>query len=244
MCHKCTLNIYTKKFCRLVSSFFTFESLFSFSLSSLLQTTMTKGRKDTAEPSGSDGKKDVKKEKKPKDKQRDESPDYKWVNSLARKLLHDDIVGRRIPLEDDGSMTTEEIFHQRPEYTASGWKRFPKRLQALRQQIKREETRATKDEAYFQNYISNHPPSETTGKGYIEWEGSQAQVLLNTDIDNGLHTTMKPKELWKLHDEYQEFPLKVFADHIKQEVGTRKYKHTLKERGRKKGLPLPNKKKN
>ena len=34
--------------------------------------------------------------------------------------------------------------------------------------------------------------------------------------------------------EYKEFPLRVFTDHIKQELNTRKYYHMLKVKGKKK----------
>ena len=43
-----------------------------------------------------------------------------------------------------------------------------------------------------------------------------------------------PKVLWESRPEYGEYPLRVFADHIKQELGTRQYYHTVKTKGKKK----------
>ena len=38
------------------------------------------------------------------------------------------------------------------------------------------------------------------------------------DLDEGLHETMLPRELHKLHAEYAAWPLEVFRNHIHQEL--------------------------
>jgi hypothetical protein len=53
------------------------------------------------------------------------------------------------------------------------------------------------------------------------------------DIDSNLHVTLGKKELYGMHPEYyEEFPLAVFRDKIKQEVRTAKYHHTVKVKGK------------
>ena len=56
-------------------------------------------------------------------------------------------------------------------------------------------------------------------KGYIQWQGSESQRLLKNDIQNGLHETQTPLDLWMSRAEYHDiFPLKVFRDKICQEL--------------------------
>eukprot|EP00957_Ditylum_brightwellii_P078068 5934855-Ditylum_brightwellii.AAC.1 len=51
-----------------------------------------------------------------------------------------------------------------------------------------------------------------------QWNGSKAQELLKKDIKLERHKSMKPKSLWQLCPEYQEFDSKTFRKHIYQEM--------------------------
>jgi hypothetical protein len=53
--------------------------------------------------------------------------------------------------------------------------------------------------------------------GEVEWDGSAAQIQLGKDMDERLHTTMKPSQLHASNEEYKKFPLQVFWKHIYQE---------------------------
>ena len=69
---------------------------------------------------------------------------------------------------------------------------------------------------------------EVSAHGYIEWEGSKAQWKLKKDSDNDKHLQMSKLDLWSSRDCYHmELPLKVFRDHVYQEIRTRKYMYTL-----------------
>ena len=46
-------------------------------------------------------------------------------------------------------------------------------------------------------------------------------VLVKLDINEGLHEHLTPSELYQSREEYQEFPLQVFRNHIYQEVDSR-----------------------
>jgi len=69
------------------------------------------------------------------------------------------------------------------------------------------------------------PRAATDPRGsYPRWDGSKAQRLLKLDIDSGEHKKMKPEKLHATRTEYQDFPLKVFRDHINQETKSRREK--------------------
>jgi hypothetical protein len=94
----------------------------------------------------------------------------------------------------------------------------------------------------FQKYVENHPVSYYSRKGYIEWQGSQSQKLALKDLEEGVHDlSIKggPKKnggyraFYNARPEYYaEFEFKDFCDKIRQEIKTKKYKHTLKVKGK------------
>ncbi len=63
-----------------------------------------------------------------------------------------------------------------------------------------------------------YPRNEITKRGYPFWDTHKAKVLLTEDVKNHLHKTMRPKELYYLRAEYQDFPLSCFRKHIYQEA--------------------------
>jgi hypothetical protein len=79
-------------------------------------------------------------------------------------------------------------------------------------------------------------------KGYIQWQGSESQKLFKNDVKTGVWAKYTkdnyPKnhkmEFWLTRPEYYDaFPLHVFCDKMRQEIGTAKYLYTLKARGKK-----------
>ena len=155
-------------------------------------------------------------------------PEISWLDSQARALLMQDIIDGVVPPEPDNSMPTQTIFTSRPEYASYGYANFSSRLSSLRKIVARDKTRADDDLEAFLKYKANNIIHTHNARGYPEWDGSDAQKQLKEDISNGLHDEMQPIELWCFREEYDDFPLKVFRDHIYQEVRTRKFYHTLK----------------
>jgi hypothetical protein len=68
------------------------------------------------------------------------------------------------------------------------------------------------------------PVAATTPQGYPRWDGSDAQRLLRHDIDKKRNEEYTPSQLRDKRPEYQAFPLKVFRDHIQQELRSRREK--------------------
>jgi hypothetical protein len=70
-------------------------------------------------------------------------------------------------------------------------------------------------------------------KGYMQWQGSDAQKPAIEEIKQGLHESMAKIDLWQERNVYYEnFPLKEWRDKLNQEIGTAKYLHTLRVRGK------------
>ena len=42
--------------------------------------------------------------------------------------------------------------------------------------------------------------------------------MLETDIANGLHKVRKPRQIWKIWDEYKVFPKAVFVKRVHHEI--------------------------
>ncbi|CAB9509955.1 hypothetical protein SEMRO_412_G137850.1 [Seminavis robusta] len=127
-------------------------------------------------------------------------------------------------------MMPADVFVMRPEFAEYGKSRFGPNLRNLQKAIARDYNRMSKDCEYFGNDMSvlleqrkDNPPIKRS------WHTSEAKTLLQEDIDNGVHlsidpetgTKIEPKAIYQLRPEYREFSLKVFRNHIYQEVKRR-----------------------
>jgi hypothetical protein len=160
----------------------------------------------------------------------------KWRKSEAKKIVYNALMDGVIPLKDTSFkvMSLEYVYSIDPEFALYDFKKFKDRVNRIRKKILELDKRAEDDLAAFKNYKDNHEPSILSHKGYVQWQGSSAQEFLWEDLDAYIKDPgMKPKDLWQTCPEHRkEFPLKTFADKIKQEIRTAKYLHTLKERGK------------
>jgi hypothetical protein len=156
----------------------------------------------------------------------------KWKKSKARRLLYKDIVEGEVPpdaTDADGRSTMQlsDIYLMHEEFAEYDYEKFSSRLSSLRKIIKDADNRAQADQEAFENFKNNHPVSLYSHKGYIQWQGSEAQELLLQDMEEKLHETLGKKELYGSRREYyEEFSLSVFRDKIYQEQRTAKYIHT------------------
>jgi hypothetical protein len=165
------------------------------------------------------------KNKKESNKANFQEPKITWKKSDAKWLLYKDVMDGLVPLEatnhDNGQSTMQlrEIYIMRPEYSHYLYAIFSSRLSSLRKTIKVANIRAKDGEEAFKNYKQNHGLSEFSHRGYIQWKGSEAQELLEEDMEAGLHKRLEKKELWGSRPEYYEsFPLTAFRDKIHQEI--------------------------
>ena len=157
----------------------------------------------------------------------------KWRKSNARKLLERDIRDRTVPAIEPQGGDWEHIYMMHSEYAWYDDKKFEKRLKDLRKEAAESSTRARDDEAAFHSYVTLHPSTTFSYKGYDHWQGSEAQKVIWDDIDAGKHKSMRKQDLYGLRREYYEyFPLAVIRDNLRQEIKTEKYRHTLQVHGK------------
>lgn len=165
-------------------------------------------------------------------------PKPKWGKSKARKLLYKDIFDGTVPIkakDDKGKFTAKlaDIYNSREEFKQYHYSKFSSRLGALRKTVADKLKRKALDQEAYDRYLSNHEVALFSHKGYIQWQGSDAQALALEHMEQNLHNTTK----WAIwHGDYAEFygnfPLKEFKDKIRQEIRTAKYLHTLEVRGK------------
>ena len=164
-------------------------------------------------------------------------PKIKWKKSQAKQVLYQCIMDGTVPEEAKDSngrstMAIRDIYLLHEEFAKYEYDKFSSRLRALQTKIKELNNRAEDDLQAFEIYKENHTPSLYSHKGYIQWQGSNAQELLWIDMEAGKHKVMKPKALWESRQAYlDEFPLYAFRSKLEQEIRTAKYVHTIKERG-------------
>ena len=158
----------------------------------------------------------------------------KWGKSAARKLLLQDLRRGRIPLEPTEAEDLEAIFIMRPEYCEFDFEKFNGRLSDLRELVLKEQSHADSDQVAFQRFVHNHPTISLFSRlGTIQWQGSPAQKLLRQDLKEDRHKNMSTRDLYGSRPEfYNEFPIKMFRDCLRQEIKTAKYLHTLKVKGK------------
>jgi len=114
---------------------------------------------------------------------------------------------------------------------------FTNRLRSVKNDHDKKDTRADQDLQSFNNFMANHPTPAVNSRGEPRWQGSEAERQLKEDIKNQYHVGKKPKDLWEdaERQSYKNYPLKVFRDHIYQEVRLRKWLAFTKAKLREKG---------
>jgi hypothetical protein len=136
----------------------------------------------------------------------------KWQYSDAKKQLERDILDGKT----DGK-TPKQVCETHAEYKQYESKNFYPNFKRLKKTLQGLQDRADEDEAAFLhdealNLRANNKP-------YPRWGGTIAERLLKIDIDAGKNK--KPRELQATRPEYSPYPLKVFRDHVQQELRAR-----------------------
>ena len=143
----------------------------------------------------------------------------KWIHSDAKTMLRDDIIHGVV----DAQMTPMAVYQMREEYAAFKYENFRNNLKSLRNAVATSIDRMEIDSLFFGHdksiMINARTSKPRTSPLWIE--SLLAPISLKQDVDEGLHNHLTPAELYASREEYQDFPLKVFRNHIYQEVDTR-----------------------
>ena len=158
----------------------------------------------------------------PKQQKKSESKQV-WKYSEAKKVLVAGLTNGDIPLDAE-EMPAEIVYQQHPEFASFTLKHFTERLKYNRQSIAAKKKRANAEMEAFLHDQAIHPTQPYNQFGRPRWEGSDAERSLRLDMDQGMHLTMKPMQLYYTRPEYhQVFTLEEFRKHIDQERRGRRY---------------------
>ena len=162
-------------------------------------------------------------------------PKKKWRYSIAKKLLLKDIKDKKIMFGDDDKplMPLEDIYCMHEQYAEYKFEKFEDRVEAARKKDVELNDRAEKDAKALEAFMEHNEVSHFTSRGFIQWQGSEAQELLLEDIAEKMHITMGYKRLFLERFAYWgNFEYDDFKEKIKQEIKTAKKVHTFEVRGK------------
>jgi len=147
-----------------------------------------------------------------------------YQDSKARARLHDCLRTGKIPL-DAKEMGSEEAFKLYPEFKDfDGERLFSSRLSSARRAHRKLHHHSTEEAEMLRKDRLVCPRPTHTGHGEPQWEGSEAQRLLDQDMKDGTYKQYtSPTEFWQSRNEYHKvFTRDTFRKHIHQ------YKHYVK----------------
>jgi hypothetical protein len=151
-------------------------------------------------------------------KKKDDFVDWRddWRNCRAKKQLVKDLERGKIPVLTT-AMSAAEAHGLRALYQEVEFSKFKRNFEALRKSIRDQKARSTQDSEGLARDRQLHPV-QPVEQGRTRWDGSAAQARLRSDMEENLHVTMKPKDLWLSRTDYCEsFDLQTFRNHIYKE---------------------------
>ena len=173
-------------------------------------------------------------------------PKLDWANSAAKAFLKKGFKDGLIPTNysDTGMGGPRKVWDdlcanhaafRGMEYDSE----FTSHLRSVRIDFQRKCKRAEIDKDAFDNFRKNHPRPTHDHKGVPLWHGSKAEEYLKADIEADLHEGKLPQDLWESRPEHKVYDLKVFRDHIYQELRLEKLYNYLEFEASKKRKVLP-----
>ena len=151
-----------------------------------------------------------------------------WKDSAAKALLE-----KMVASGDINGLKPAEVYKLKPEFAETSKRLFGGRLRSVRSQVKKAMTASQSDKIAYDHDQTLYPPPEVNHRGEPRWNGSRAQEQLREDIDAGLHETMTPYDFWQSDEAYQDYTPKVFRKHVHQEIKTRKFYNSRKDKAHK-----------
>ena len=141
-----------------------------------------------------------------------------WLNSKAKHILRKMIISGTVT----GNHEPEDVFKLCDLFQSYPFPNFKTNLANLIDAVAKDYDRLQLDlEAFGHDQTlkdelraANPPPPPKCPN----WHQHEARHLLAKDVEKGRHEDKAPLKLWMERNEYQEFPLDVFRNHIYQEV--------------------------
>jgi hypothetical protein len=153
-------------------------------------------------------------------------PNVNWRDGIQRMILLYDLQQGILPVDAE-EVTAEEaffdVYRHMNEFAQVPFRQFSDRLRDHRVQVQRMFNRSSQEEIALDHDWRLHPRQTHNHRGEPVFDMSEAKEKLRTDVENNVHTTMKPGELQKRFPEYAPFKKNTFKHRIYQEVRRKKF---------------------
>ena len=151
-----------------------------------------------------------------------------WWNSKAKEMVLEDLIEGIVPLTDEECMAEEawEVWYKNmAEFVRENvlFEQFKDRFKDHHKQISSKKIKSHKEMQAFLHHRSLHPEKTHNEKGEPLYDVHPAKPLLQDDVQMKKHKAMTPTDLQASRTEYGAFSLKVFRQHIYQEVHRQKF---------------------
>lgn len=170
-----------------------------------------------------------------------------WGTSWAKSILYKDLVNGTISLDTKvmPPRMVRQHYLNRPEFqqflaenSEAQKTRWRSNLARLRNKIIKKKHTSNNDAQALAHDRLIHPKPTTDHKGIPHWDGSEAQRLMNLDIDNNKHKRFTKAAFHLSRAEYATMPKKLFRDRVYKELRKRKKFVKKNKSGRPKILHL------
>jgi len=152
-----------------------------------------------------------------------------WKHSEPKYRIIADLENGIIDLEESVHPTDLcwDFYENEPEFRHVVFDQFAARLKDHRAQVAKDNKRTALAKKAFDNYRKLHPENTHNRFGEPLWDTHPAKELLKDDIKNKKHVGKTPRQLRRTRREYKAFKLRVFRNHIYQEIRLIRFKNYL-----------------
>ena len=117
-----------------------------------------------------------------------------WEKCVARTLIGSDLINGVIPFSGY-VMNARKVQQTSPEYMAYDLEFFTEQLQGIRKNMRQQYSNSHQDAILYAHDCVLYPTPTHNANGILQWEGSEAETWLRTDVEAGVNNTMTPKQM-------------------------------------------------
>ena len=154
-----------------------------------------------------------------------------WAKSAAKIIIQDDLRSGVLPAtaqELSAKSAWDLVYSHLVEFHGVEYAQYRTNLNQMRKAYKKK----FEDAEWVKEAIAHDLQFRKTAdaNGLPLFHLSRAAKKLRKDMERGLHNTMKPKQFWRTRPEYQAYSLKIFREHIYQQVRRFKFENYLEDK--------------
>jgi hypothetical protein len=156
-----------------------------------------------------------------------------WAESEARSVVISDLQDGILSLDFRVTPVQEawEYYRKLPEFSIVCYAQFKDKLSGHRRAVIKAGNRRQMEEAAMQHDRQLSPMKKQSTQGVLRYDLSATKPLLREDVKAGRHFKMTTAALRASRPEYmQEYSMRKFGEHARQEVKYQKFVNYLNEK--------------